>query len=85
MTYYLSTVGSGKLIGFDTVFDRVSEVDDIWQTARIATVGADRDVTVVEHDVARHPIRGIRCRCCELRGVFAEKDEQISASAEVDI
>ena len=85
MSYYLAAVGGGELIGFDAVFDRIAKVDDIRQTARVATVGADRDVTVINHDIAGHPIRGIRCRSCELRGVFAEKNEQIAASAEVDI
>ena len=59
MPDYIAAVGRGELIGFDAVFDRVAEVDDIGQTARVALIGADRYVTVVKHDVAGHPILGI--------------------------
>ena len=59
MSYDIAAVGSGELIGFDAVFDRVTEVDDVWQTARVALIRADRYMTVVEDDIARHPILGL--------------------------
>lgn len=59
MPDYIAAVGRGELIGFNAVFDRVTEVDDIGQTARVALIGADSYVTVVKHDVAGHPILGI--------------------------
>ena len=59
MSYDLAAVGGSELIGFDAVFDRVAEVDDVWQTARVALVGADRDMSVVEDDIAGHPILGV--------------------------
>ena len=59
MPHYLAAVGGGELIGFDAVFDRVTEVDDVWQTARVALIRADRYMTVVEDYIARHPILGV--------------------------
>lgn len=59
MSHYLTAVGGGELIGFDGVFDRVAVVDDIGQTARVSFVRADRDMSVVDHDITRHPILGI--------------------------
>ena len=85
MSYDLAAVGGSELIRLDAVFDRVSEVDDVWQAVRVALIRADRNMTVVEDDIAGHPILGIRGRRRQLHRVLAEKDEQIAASAEVDI
>ena len=85
MPNYLAAVGGGELIGFDGVFDGVAVVDDVGQTAGVATVGAYRYMSIVDHYVAGHPISGVVGRKSKLLGVLAEKDEQIAASAEVDI
>ena len=75
MPDYIAAVGRGELIGFDAVFDRVAEVDDIRQTACVALIRADRDMTVVKHYITGHPVLGVRGRGRKLLCVFTEKDE----------